>query len=128
MKMLLDTCTLIWLVSDPNRLSHKAIAALNDQEKRIYLSDVSVWEICLKWQAEKIKLPSPSRLWIEEQCMHWGIIGIPIVRSHVYRMSELPEHHRDPFDRLIVAQSIEEKLTIVTPDKYIHAYPVATLW
>ena len=126
--LLLDTCTLIWLVSDPTRLSKRVVEALNDRTIDLYLSDTTVWEIGLKWQAGKIGLPAPPRLWIEEQSARWLFVSLPIRRPHLYRVTELPEHHRDPFDRLLVAQAIEEGLAIATPDQQIGRYPVAVLW
>lgn len=128
MKFLLDTCAFVWLVSAPKRLGPVASAAIDGAEARLYLSDASVWEICLKWQAKKIKLPQPPRLWIQQQQAAWEIESLPIDRSHLFRVTELAEHHRDPFDRLLVAQAIEASLTLLTPDPAIASYPVATLW
>jgi PIN domain nuclease of toxin-antitoxin system len=127
-KLLLDTCTLIWLASDPEQLGPQARSALDDEANGLWLSDACVWEICLKWQGGKLGLPQPPRIWIEEQCRRWGLSTLPILRSHLYRVAELADHHRDPFDRLLVAQAIEESLTVVTPDSWIRHYPVATLW
>jgi PIN domain nuclease of toxin-antitoxin system len=128
MKLLLDTCTLVWLTAEPELLSGEAAAALDDESNSLYLSDASVWELCLKWQVGKISLPRPPRNWTEEQSRRWSLAGVPISRIHLFRVTELPEHHRDPFDRLLVAQAIQESLTIVTPDAWIRRYPVATLW
>ena len=127
-RLLLDTCTLVWLVSDPARLSQRAATALDDQITELYLSDTTVWEIGLKWQVGKIGPPAPPRRWIEEQAARWLLVPLPIRRKHLYRVTELAEHHRDPFDRLLVAQAIEEDLTIVSPDPQLGRYPVAVLW
>jgi PIN domain nuclease of toxin-antitoxin system len=97
-------------------------------DARILLSDASVWELCLKWQAGKVELPAPPRRWIGEQVQAWGIERLPIEPEHCYRTTELPQLHRDPFDRLLVAQAIAHGALIVTPDPAITAYPVACLW
>ena len=128
MNLLLDTCTFVWLVSDPDRLSQTVVETIDDARNDLALSDVSVWEICLKWQVGKIGLPVPPRPWIEQQVETWRLDRVEIQRAHLYRVSELPRHHQDPFDRLLVAQSIEGGLTLVTPDRAIRQYPAAVLW
>jgi PIN domain nuclease of toxin-antitoxin system len=125
--LVLDTCTFIWLTSDPGRLSSDAAAAL-DAETELFVSDVSVWEICLKWQARKFELPSPPRIWVAEQLRAWSLEPVAIAQEHLYRAVELPELHRDPFDRLLVAQALALGAKLVTPDPAIQQYPVATLW
>ncbi|MCW5867665.1 MAG: type II toxin-antitoxin system VapC family toxin [Candidatus Eremiobacteraeota bacterium] len=128
MKYLLDTCVLIWLTSDPEHLSAAAVQALEDPSARLFVSDASVWELCLKWQSGKMQLPQPPRNWVEDQQKIWSLETAKIERAHLYRMSELPEHHRDPFDRLLIAQAIESGLHILTPDAQIRKYPVAIIW
>jgi PIN domain nuclease of toxin-antitoxin system len=125
--LLLDTCALVWLTSDPGRLGERAKEAL-DAGSEILLSDASVWEICLKWQSKKLELPMPPRAWIAEQVRAWYLQRLPIEIEHLYRTVELPEHHRDPFDRLLVAQALTSGARIVTPDPAIRQYPVAVVW
>ncbi len=125
--VLLDTCTLIWLAAAPDRLSVAAREAI-DECRRLVASDVSVMEIGLKWQAGKLELPAPPRAWVEQQAKAWALARLAISRLHLYRSFELAAFHRDPFDRLLVAQAIEEGLTLATPDAQIAAYPVATVW
>lgn len=127
-KLLLDTCTFLWLTTEPSRLSSAAVEALDQKSSALFLSDVSIWEICLKWQAGKYALPTPPRDWCEEQVSIWKIKPLKIERSHMFRVTELPVHHRDPFDRLLVAQTIEERLCLVTPDEHIKRYPALVLW
>ena len=127
MKLLLDTCTFIWLTSAPDRLGASASSAI-DRADEIFLSDVSVLEIGLKWQAGKLTLPAPPRFWLPEQSRVWRLTPLPLGRDHILRSTELPDIHRDPFDRLLVAQSLEEGLPIATPDEAIRRYPVATMW
>jgi PIN domain nuclease of toxin-antitoxin system len=126
--LLLDTCTMIWLSAEPSRLSKKARLAIDAEDARLFVSDASTWEVCLKWLAKKISLPAPPRQWLAEQANTWQTERIPFELDHFFRTCELPELHKDPFDRMLVAQAITRGLTIVTPDSAIHAYPVAVLW
>jgi PIN domain nuclease of toxin-antitoxin system len=127
-RLLLDTCTFVWLASTPEGLSAEARRKMDEPEAELWLSDVSVWEICLKWQAGKLELPGPPRQWIEAQRRIWEVERLPVGTEHLYRSTEIPVHHRDPFDRALVAQAIVEGLTVVTPDPAFRAYPVAVLW
>lgn len=124
----MDTCTFIWLTSAPDRLGTQAKRALNAEQVEVLLSDVSVMEICTKWQAKKLGLPAPPRMWIEEQAGIWQLTRLPITPATCYRATELPEVHRDPFDRLLISQAIDNGLTLLTPDEWIYKYPVMALW
>jgi PIN domain nuclease of toxin-antitoxin system len=117
----------VWLTSEPAKLSERAQEAINAADE-LFVSDVSTWEICLKWQAKKLTLPSPPRRWITEQAGLWSLSRLPIEQEDLFRTSELPDHHKDPFDRLLVAQTLARNAQIITPDAAIHAYPVAVLW
>ena len=128
MKLLLDTCTLIWLASDPGQLSQNASTQLADMTNELFLSDISVLEIALKYTRGKIKLPTPPRDWLQNQMGQWGIRTVVLDRGVIYRTTELPLHHADPFDRLLVATCLERSMHIVTPDVHIHRYPVSWLW
>lgn len=101
---------------------------IDDHSSTLVLSDVTVWEICLKWQSGKLKLPDVPRTWCESQARIWQLQSLSVSRSALYRTTELAEHHRDPFDRLLVAQSLEENLSLITPDQHIAAYPVSVVW
>lgn len=125
---LLDTCTLIWLCTEPERLTEPVGRLIDAEDTDLALSDASVLELSLKWQSGKIALPEPPRVWVERQVAVWAIRPLPITHEHIYRISELPEHHRDPFDRLIVAAALAEGATILTPDSAIHRYPVSWRW
>ena len=127
-RYLLDTCTLIWLCSEPERLSAQATEAIAAADSVLLLSDVSALEIALKWNAGKITLPDPPRHWIEQQTATWGLDCLSLKRTDIYRASELPAHHRDPFDRLLVAAALGATATILTPDEAIHKYPVSYRW
>ncbi len=125
--LLLDTCTFIWLTGAPGQLSPTAQRAI-DEASELYVSDVSIWEICLKWQARKLRLPTPPRRWITEQLGVWALGRLRIESEDLFRSAELPDLHKDPFDRLLVAQALVHNARLVTPDPAIHSYPVAVLW
>ncbi len=123
MALLLDTCTFLWLVGEPDQLGPEAARRLDD-EPRLVLSDVSIWEVTQKWAADKLSLSAPPRAWCEEQAARWRLDRLAISREHLYRASELP----DPFDRLLVAQALASGLGIVTPDPHIARCPVPVVW
>ncbi|NDD31553.1 MAG: hypothetical protein EB084_25155, partial [Proteobacteria bacterium] len=90
MKVLLDTCSFLWLAAAPENLGPEAAAAIDRNDCELFLSDGSVWEICLKWQAGKISLPGPPRSWVETQRTTWRLTTLPIEQTHLYRVTELP--------------------------------------
>ncbi len=128
MRYLLDTCSFIWLVAEPTKLSEEAASRLDSEGSTVVVSDVTTLEITLKWTAGKLSLPEPPRRWIEHQLRVWAFEQVPLSREDIYRASELPMHHTDPFDRLLVATALNHDASIVTPDELIHAYPVAWTW
>ena len=128
MIFLLDTCVFIWTCVAPERLSQRACEALSEGDAELLLSDASVLEVALKWSAEKLTLPKPPRSWIEDQAAAWSITCIPISRETIYRSAELPQVHKDPFDRLIVAAALEVGATIITPDEAVQRYEAPWLW
>jgi PIN domain nuclease of toxin-antitoxin system len=101
---------------------------IDDDTNSLLLSDVSALEIALKWSAGKLVLPAPPRVWVEEQIRRWSFAQIGLTRDDMYRASELPNHHADPFDRLLVATAMNRGATLLTPDTAIHNYPVAWEW
>mgnify|MGYP006266582177 CR=1 FL=1 len=128
MKALLDTCTFIWLCAEPDGLSGAAKDILDDTENSLLLSDVSVMEIALKWTAGKLTLPDSPRTWVESQVRTWSLELIALSREHIYRATELPGYHRDPFDRLLIATALTVGATMVTPETAIQSYPVSWRW
>ena len=128
MRYLLDTCTGLWLCAEPALLSPDAKDALEEPDSELFLSDVSPLEIGLKWEAGKIRLPDPPRLWIEAQIAAWSLKCLPLSRDDIYRAGELPSHHRDPFDRLLVGAALNANATILTPDRAVRQYPVSSRW
>jgi PIN domain nuclease of toxin-antitoxin system len=127
-RLLLDTCTFIWLASAPDRISDEAGAALDDAANELLLSHASVWEVYNKSTAGKLQLPEAPRRWVENQLAARGVSDLPIDLASLGKMSELPLHHRDPFDRLLAAQAMVHAMTIVSPDPCLLPYGVRVLW
>lgn len=128
MNLLLDSCALIWLASEPARLSQTATAAINDPESTLHVSHATLWEITLKHHAGKLLLPDAPRRWWTEQIEKWGLVELPMTADDLLRGSELPPHHKDPFDRVILAQALLHDLSVVSADRAFPAYSVRVVW
>jgi PIN domain nuclease of toxin-antitoxin system len=128
MRLLLDTCTFLWLVTEDKTLSQKARDLFVDPSNEVYLSAVSSWEIAVKYALGKLPLPrAPAQLVPEERERH-RIAELPLEERAALAVARLPEHHRDPFDRMLVAQAVMASMTLLTPDPLITQYPVPTVW
>ena len=127
MRLLLDTHTFIWWDSEPSKLSSLALGYCQDPAHQLLLSVASLWEIQIKRQLGKLNLRLPLEEIVEQQQSN-GVLLLPVLPAHVLRLDSLPSHHRDPFDRLLVAQAIVEDATLVTADPTVAGYPVTTLW
>jgi len=127
MKLLLDTHIFIWWADHPEKLSHAALSALEDEANDLLLSAASVWEMQIKIQLGKLKLTLPLRELINNQQETNDLKVSPVTLTHVLALDALPFHHKDPFDRLLIAQSIEEDLTLVSADAQFSAYSVKLL-
>ncbi|MBY0232394.1 MAG: type II toxin-antitoxin system VapC family toxin [Gemmataceae bacterium] len=127
MKLLLDTHTLIWADSDPGKLSAAAAAAIRDPANEVLISVASVWEMVIKAQIGKLALRLPLADIIAEQQAN-GMSILPATLPHVFAVETLPMHHRDPFDRLLVAQAMIEGAALVTTDPLLAPYPVTLFW
>jgi PIN domain nuclease of toxin-antitoxin system len=125
---LLDTCAFIWLTSAPKHLSAEAVRVLGEAGQARHLSLASVWEICLKHRTGKLPLPQSPRYWIEEQARLQNIEILDLARESLYRSTELPAVHIDPFDRLIAAESLVHNLPIISPDEPFKTYGCRTIW
>ena len=126
--LLLDTCTYIWLTQDPGKLSAASTAAINDPDNSVILSHVSAWEIHLKHQTGKLQLPESPRQWIPEQLAWWNIKLAEITLNAIQRTSDLPDIHRDPFDRLLIAQALELDAGLLSRDSKMDAYGITRVW
>src|SRR6266446_8582020 len=121
MKLLLDTHVFIWWADRPEKLSHTALSALEDEANELLLSVASVWEMQIKIQLGKLKMSLPLKELVKNQEETNDITVSPVALTHVLALDALPFHHKDPFDRLLIAQSIEEDLTLVTADSQFSA-------
>lgn len=122
-RLLLDTHVLLWSLSDPQRLADSAREALEDGANEVFVSAVSAWEIAIKRASGKLRAPDDLRTGIERQ----GFEHLPMTFFHAERAGSLPLHHRDPFDRMLVAQAQIERLLLVTGDARILRYDVPTI-
>lgn len=128
MKLLLDTHVFIWWASEPERLLEKALSICKDISNNLILSAASVWEMEIKLQLGKLKLGLLLEELIESQQHTNNLQILPIELEHVLALQGLPDHHKDPFDRLLIAQSNTEDMTLVSVDKIFSDYPVKLLW
>lgn len=128
MKLLLDTCTFLWLISDKSKLSRAATDLFSDPLSRVYLSAASSWEIAIKHRSGKLSLRLPPETYVPQCREALELEELAVDEAAALFTSSLPLHHRDPFDRLLVAQAATRGLTILTPDPLIAQYPVETVW
>ena len=128
MRALLDTCVLLWWVGDPQRLSRSARTLLEDPDATLFWSAASSWEVALKASSRGLRLPAPPREFVRRMLEEEGILSLPIEDRHALHVLDLPRHHRDPFDRLLVAQAQIEALALVSSDPDLRAYDVEVLW
>ena len=127
MRLLLDTHAFLWMDAESSRLPAAVVDAIDTPGAIVFLSVASVWEIQIKSAAGKLDLGRPLDEIIRTQ-REAGLHILPVTLRHVFALDGLPDHHRDPFDRLLVAQAIEGRLTFVTCDPQIARYAVSTLW
>ena len=129
MKILLDTCSFLWFVNgDLNKISKKAKDVFLDDESDIYLSAVSCWEISIKWSIGKLELKQTPDLFLKTQILKNQISILAINLEHALKVADLPFHHHDPFDRLLISQAIVENIPIVSSDKTLSKYPIQRIW
>ncbi len=128
MRLLLDTHVLIWLVEGSEKLSQVAKQAIEDENNDIYLSIASLWEITIKISLGKLQLGLSLDRVIETYILPNGIEILPIQLNHLLILRDLPFHHRDPFDRVLISQSQSEDLVLVSGDRLFGDYLVQILW
>jgi PIN domain nuclease of toxin-antitoxin system len=126
--VLLDTHAFLWLIAEPTRFSDRVHDLLLDGENRLYFSVASAWEIAIKVKLGKLLLPEPPDRYIPNQLTIASVDVLPIQLSHVLQTYHLPDHHRDPFDRLLVAQAQLEKLYVVSADPLLSRYDIKIVW
>jgi len=127
-RLLLDTHAFLWWVDDAPGLTKAARQAIADVNNECYLSLASCWEMSIKSSLGKLRLTSLVERFVSEQMTANGFTLLNIELRHAAKVEKLPFHHRDPFDRLLIAQAISEKLTIVSADRVFRDYGVKVLW
>lgn len=128
MRLLLDTHGWLWMRAEPERLADSSRRLLRDPANELFLSAASAWEIAIKFAAGKLRLPQPPAAFIAQRLAEDQAVALPILHAHALRAGELPPHHRDPFDRLLIAQAQIEGLTVLTADREFGKYDVPVHW
>ncbi len=124
MNILLDTHIFLWFITNNKRLADKYYDAISNQDNEIYLSVVSVWEATIKYQLGKLPLPESPESYLPQQRERHLISSLSIAETTITQLAKLPPLHNDPFDRLLLCQSLEHDLIIITEDKAILSYPM----
>ncbi|NLT22888.1 MAG: type II toxin-antitoxin system VapC family toxin [Syntrophorhabdus sp.] len=128
MRLILDTHVFLWWIIDSPQLSSRVRDVMRNQTNELFLSVASAWEIAIKVNLGRLRLPDRPDRFIPGQLMKNAIEPLPVEMSHALHVSRLPAIHRDPFDRIIIAQSILEKMAVVTRDADIAKYKIKTFW
>lgn len=128
MRLLLDTRCWLWMRGEPARFSERSLELLRDPGSELALSAASAWEIAIKYAAGKLRLPESPSVFVERRIEEDKLLALPISHPHALRAGELPPHHRDPFDRLLIAQAQLERLTLLTADRELAKYDVPIHW
>ncbi len=128
MQILLDTFVFVWLTSEPLRLTTLAKQLLADEENEFYLSDASVLELSLMYNEGILEMPKTPRKWVNEQIKLWNVKSIGITREICYRLAEIPHHHDDPIDRILISTVISEDLYLMSGDEEMKKYPISIVW
>jgi PIN domain nuclease of toxin-antitoxin system len=126
--VLLDTHAVIWALEDPARLGSQAAITLRDKSNLILVSAVTIWELAIKVGLGKLTLNQPYRPWIERAINDLAATVLPITVEYSAAQSSLPLHHRDPFDRMLVAQALVEQIPIVSSDPTFDRYGISRVW
>lgn len=128
MKYLLDTNIFLWSGGAPEKLNRQATTVLSSGSSEVYLSAASSWEIAIKFALRSLKLPSPPSRFIPDAMRILSLRSLEISHSHSLAAGALPPHHRDPFDRMLIAQACSETMVLLTADTAFMRYEVETLF
>ena len=126
MRLLLDTRIFLWLQTEPERLGEQ-LQTVSDVRNELFLSAASSWEIAIKHGLGTLPLPAPPDRYVPQRMQAIGAVGVPVEHSHALAITRLPDLHRDPIDRLLVAQASVLELTLLTADPAVAQYPLPTL-
>jgi PIN domain nuclease of toxin-antitoxin system len=127
-RLLLDTHTLIWLLDDPTQVSPAAMTAVKPLTTDVLLSAATIWELSIKVGQGKLSLSLPYRPWMEKAIADLKLAILPVTVEYADRQATLPPHHKDPFDRLMIAQALVEGIPIVSVDAAFDPYGVTRIW
>jgi PIN domain nuclease of toxin-antitoxin system len=127
-RALLDTHAFLWWITDDDRLSSAARATIEAPDSQVFVSAASVWEIVTKTRLGKLPIPRPIDAFVSTHLETNAFQPLAITIRHALELDTLPDLHRDPFDRILVAQALAEKMPLVTSDQAVRAYPVVTIW
>lgn len=128
MTYLIDTHVFIWWLQDNRELSERSRNIMSNAANEIFLSIASLWEISIKLSIGKLKINDYSTAYIEKQLVSNDIQLLPIKLSHTVNLHSMPNHHKDPFDRMIISQALEENLAIITKDNQFENYNIEVIW
>lgn len=128
MRVLADTHVMLWWLRDDRRLSARALAILEDGGNEVLWSVASSWEIAVKLAIGKLELDKPPERLFAELVGEQGVVLLPVGHDHCARLAALPLYHRDPFDRMLVAQAQQERVPILTADTKLAAYDIEVVW
>lgn len=128
MRLLLDSHAFLWFVLDDPRLGASALGLIGDVRNEILISPATFWEIAIKISLGKYTLRGPFGAFMQDQIAQNGFAILPIGVAHAARVASLPSHHRDPFDRLLIAQAMAEEIPILSADPALDAYAVTRIW
>jgi PIN domain nuclease of toxin-antitoxin system len=128
MKYLLDTMVWLWSVGPTDKINRAGLEVLANGEAEVYLSAASAWEVAIKTRLGKFTLEEPPGTYVPKRLAAQGIRSLSITQGHTLKVYDLAGHHRDPFDRIIIAQAVIEEMTILTADRQFAKYPVDVLW
>jgi PIN domain nuclease of toxin-antitoxin system len=127
-RFLLDTCTLLWMGAFPDRLSSRASVVVSDDASILFVSPVSVWELAMKERRGRLEAGMPLPEFLRQAHARFGLKSLSFDETAALQGLDLPSHHKDPFDRMLVCQARAHDLVLVTPDSVIQAYDVPVIW
>lgn len=128
MSVLLDTHAFLWWIADDPRLSHRARSVLSESDREVFFSAASAWEMAIKARLGKLRIAEKLGPFVTDQIETNGFRALPVTLAHAFETHELPDHHRDPFDRLLVAQCRVEGLSLISGDRQLADYDVELIW
>ena len=123
-RLLLDTHVWLWSITTPHKLGSKGLSLLENTGNELFLSAASSWEIAIKYRLGRLPLPEPPHQFIPPRLIRDGIKQLPVEHHHACHVANLPDLHRDPFDRLLIAQAQTERLAFITADQKLKDYNV----